>query len=73
MRAQRFFSTKYCSVVALPVVHFLRPLLERHLDAERLVDRERDVEEVEAVDAEIVDGVAFRLDRLARNIAGLGR
>src|SRR6185295_6537802 len=40
------------------LVDFLRPLFERHLDPERLVDRERDVEEVQAVDAEIVDGVA---------------
>ncbi len=56
----------------LAVVDLLRPLLERHLDSERLVDRERDIEEVQAVDAEIVDGVAFRLDRLARDIAGLG-
>ena len=45
----------------LAVVDLLGPLLERQLDAERLVDGERDVEEVEAVDAEIVDGVAVRL------------
>ena len=56
----------------LAVVDLLRPLLERHLDAERLVDRKRDVEEIQAVDAEIVDGVAFGLDRLAGNVAGLG-
>ena len=56
----------------LAVVDFLGPLLERQLDPERLVDREGDIEEVEAVDAEIVDGVAFRLDLLARNVAGLG-
>src|SRR5690348_4163295 len=56
----------------LAVVDFLRPLLERKLDAERLVDRERDVEKVEAVDAEIVDRVALRLDFLARDVAGLG-
>ena len=43
----------------------------RHVD-EGLVDRKGDVQEVQAVDAEIVDGVAFRLDRLARNVAGLG-
>ena len=42
----------------LAVIDFLRPLLERHLDAERLVDGEGDVEEVQAVDAEIVNGVA---------------
>ena len=56
----------------LPVVDLLRPLLERHLDAERLVDRKRDVEEIQAVDAEIVDGMAFGLDRLTGNVAGLG-
>src|SRR5215469_2550468 len=55
----------------LAVVDFLRPLLERQLDPERLVDREGDVEEVEAVDAEIVDRVALRLDFFARDIAGL--
>jgi len=36
-------------------------MLERHLDSERLVDRERNVEEVETVDAEVVDGVASGL------------
>src|SRR6267143_6983389 len=56
----------------LAVVDLLRPLLERHLDAERLVDRKRNVEEIQAVDAEIVDGVAFGLDRLTGNVAGLG-
>src|SRR5262245_1812822 len=54
------------------VVDLLRPLLERHLDSERLVDRKGDVEKIQAVDAEVVDGVAFRLDRLARTVAGLG-
>ena len=44
----------------LAVIDFLGPLLERHLDAEFLVDRKDDVEEIEAVDAEIVDRVAFR-------------
>ena len=44
----------------LALVHLLRPLLERQLDAEGLVDGEGDVEEGERVDAEIVDGVAFR-------------
>src|SRR6266508_473077 len=56
----------------LAVVDLLGPLLERHLDCECLVDRKRDVEKVQAVDAEVVDGVSFRLDRLARNVAGLG-
>src|SRR5436190_4773932 len=56
----------------LALVDLLRPLLEWHLDPECLVDGKRDIEEVETVDAEIVDGVAFRLDGLARNITGLG-
>src|SRR5262249_12216744 len=42
------------------------------LDPERLVDGERDVEKIEAVDAEIIDRVAFRLDGFARNVAGFG-
>src|SRR5690606_10262525 len=56
----------------LAFVDFLRPLLERQLDAESLVDREGDVEEGERIDAEIVDGVALGRDLLARNVAGLG-
>src|SRR5262245_37138663 len=56
----------------LAVVHFLRPLFERELDAERLVDGEGDVQKVEAVDAEVIDGMTLRLDLLARDIAGLG-
>src|SRR5216684_4163371 len=38
----------------------------------RLVVGEGDVEKVQAVDFEIVDGVAFRLDLLSRNVAGFG-
>ncbi len=56
----------------LAVVDFLRPLLERHLDPERLVDGKCDVEEIQAVDAKIVDGVALGRNGVARNIAGLG-
>src|ERR1700730_15469732 len=56
----------------LAVVDFLRPLLEGHFDPECLVDRKGDIEKIQAVDAEIVDGVAFRFDRVARNIASLG-
>ena len=55
----------------LAVVDLLGPFFERHLDPERLVDGKGDVEEVEAVDSQIVDGVALRLDRVARNVAGL--
>ena len=54
----------------LAVVDFLGPFFQRQLDPERLVDRKRDVEKIEAVDAEIVDGVALRRDRVARDVAG---
>src|SRR4051794_23223934 len=54
----------------LAVIDFLRPFLQRQLDPERLVNRECDVEEIEAVDPEIVDRVAFRRDRVAWNVAG---
>ena len=54
------------------VIYFLRPLLERKLDTEGLIDGKRDIEEIEAVYAQIIDGMAFRLDGVARNIAGLG-
>src|ERR1700710_907707 len=53
----------------LAVVDFLGPLFQRQLDPERLVDRERDVEKIEAVDPQIIDGVAFRRDRVAWNVA----
>src|SRR5436305_665702 len=56
----------------LAVVDFLGPFFQRHLDPERLVDREGDVEKVEAVDSQVVDGVAFRRDGIARNVTGLG-
>src|SRR4051794_10746595 len=56
----------------LAVVDFLGPLLERQLDPEGFVDRESNVEKVEAIDTKIVDGVAFRLDLVALDIAGLG-
>ena len=59
--------TKYCSVVALPSLTSC-PFLERHLDPKGLVDGKGDVEEVEAVDSEIVDGMALRLDRVTRNV-----
>src|ERR1700674_1178514 len=56
----------------LALVHLLRPLLERQLDAEGLVDGKGDVEKVEAVDAEIVDGVAVGRDVLTRDVARFG-
>src|SRR5690242_123785 len=56
----------------LPLVHFLGPFLQRHLDAERFVDGERDIEKIQAVDTEIVDCVALRRDLLTRNVACFG-
>ena len=55
----------------LAVIDVLRPLLQRHLYAEFLVYGEDDVEEIEAVDAQIVDRVAFRRDRLDVDLAGV--
>src|ERR1700756_5733729 len=52
------------------VIDFLRPFFQRQLDAERLVDCERNVEKIQAVDPEIVDRVAFGRDRVARYVAG---
>ena len=72
MRAHRFFSDEILLGRRLAVVDLLGPLLERQLDPERLVDGEGDIEEIQAVDPEIVDGVALRLDRVARDVAGLG-
>src|SRR3954468_3699677 len=54
----------------LAVVDLLGPLFQRQLDAELLVDRKGDIEEIEAVDAEIIDGMAIRRDRVARDVAG---
>ncbi len=51
-----FFSRRFA------FVHFLRPLFKRNLDAEFFVDRKDDVEEIEAVDAQIINGVAFGRD-----------
>src|SRR5581483_4359119 len=48
------------------VVDFLRPLFERKLDAEGFINGEGNVEEVEAIDFEIVDGVTFRFDIFPR-------
>lgn len=53
-------------------IHFLRPLFKRNLDAEFFVDRKYDVEEVEAVDAKIIDSVAIRRDGVTVDFAGFG-
>src|SRR5919112_1038078 len=52
-------------------IDFLRPGLDRHLDAKGLVDGEDDVEEVEAVDAEIIDHMAIGRDLLAGDVGRL--
>src|SRR5512139_1041513 len=54
----------------LAVIDLLGPFFQRQLDSELLVDSERDVQEIEAVDAQIVDGMAIRRDRVARDVAG---
>src|SRR5262249_8458794 len=54
------------------VVDLLGPPFERQLDGEGLVDREGDVEEVESVDAQIVDRMTLRADLVARDVACLG-
>gem|GEM_PF-7119430 len=56
---------------SLAFVNFLRPLFQRNLDAESFVDSEYDVEEVEAVNAKIVDGMAIRRDGVTVDFAGL--
>src|SRR4029079_3839051 len=57
---------------SLAVVDLLGPLLERQLDPEGLIDGKGDIQEVQAVDAEVVDRMAVGRDRVARNVAGLG-
>jgi hypothetical protein len=47
-------------------------LFERHLDAERFVDGEGDVQKVETVDSKVVDRVTLGLDLVARDVARLG-
>src|SRR5438132_5421196 len=54
----------------LAVIDLLRPLFQRHLDPERLVDGEGDIEKVQAVDSQIVDRVALGGDGVTRNVAG---
>src|SRR5688500_8993509 len=56
----------------LALVNLLRPLLERQLDADRLVDGKGDVEEGKRIDAEIVDGVALRRDLFTRDVGRRG-
>lgn len=53
------------------VIDILGPLLERYFDAEFFVDGENNVEKVEAVDAEIVNGVAFGSDCITVDFTGV--
>src|SRR5262252_8523021 len=54
------------------VVDLLGPLLERQFDPKGLVDGERDVEKIQAVDPQILDGVTLWLDSIAWDVARLG-
>src|SRR5947207_15152787 len=56
---------------ALALVDVLHPFFDRHLDAKALVDGESHIQEVQAVDAQIVDRVGGRLDRRSVDIASL--
>jgi hypothetical protein len=64
MRALRFCSTKYCSVLALPSLTswslLSGSLMPNALSMAKAMSRNQ------AVDAQIVDGVALGLDRVAR-------
>ena len=55
----------------LAVIDFLGPLFERKLDPESLVDREGDIEKIEAVDTQVIDRMTLWLDGVARDVAGL--
>src|ERR1700682_6272925 len=54
------------------LVDLLGPAFEGDLDAELLVEGKDDVEKVETVDAEIVNGMGFRGDLLERDLARFG-
>jgi hypothetical protein len=44
-------------------------LLKRQLDTERFIDGEGDVEEIEAINLEILGGMALGLDIFTRDVA----
>src|SRR5690606_7631005 len=56
---------------SLAVIYLLGPLFQRDLDAEFLVDSKDNVEEIEAVDPQIVDCVAFGRNLVAVDLARL--
>src|SRR5215469_2419264 len=53
-------------------VHGMQPLVEWDPDPERIIDTEADIHQVETVDAQVVEQMAIRLNRLARNVTGHG-
>src|SRR4051812_18449921 len=55
---------------SLAVVDLLRPLLQRQLDAECLVDGKRDIQKIQAVDPQVIDRVAVGSYGVPRDIAG---
>jgi hypothetical protein len=65
MRALRFFRTKYCSVVALPSLTSCV-----HFSSGSLIPNALSMAKIQAVDPQIVDRVALRRDRVARDVAG---
>ena len=50
----------------------VQPLIDRHRNAERIIDGEGDVQEIQAVDTEIVYEIAVRCNPLARHPTGQG-
>ena len=48
--------------IGITLIHFFHPLLDRHFNAESLVDIEGHVQEIEAVNTEIIDGMGIWSD-----------
>ena len=59
-----------CLGSRVTVVDFLGPFLQRELDSESLVDRKSNIEEVQAVDPQIINGMALGRNRIAWDVAG---
>src|SRR6478609_1825723 len=56
----------------LAVVDLLGPLLQRELDPKGFIDGKRNIEEVQAIDSQVLDGVTLRLDAVTRDVTGFG-
>lgn len=56
--------------IGFAFVYFLCPLFKWNLDAEFFINRENDIKEIKAINAQIVNCVAFRRDGSAVNFAG---